>query len=147
MSAAATAPQIRPPASTRPLEVTVDDAPRHLRVVDEPARSLRTLPTFVLSVSLAFAIAFAVVACQVLLVQGQERLDTLHAEIGTEGGRHQELRLEVAEMESPARIVAEATELGMVTPPEVLYLTPAPDEQGRLQEQSGGSDTSGGDEG
>jgi hypothetical protein len=136
VAAPATAPQIRPPASARPLEEAVVDAPRHLRVVDEPARSLRTLPTFVLSVSLAFAIAFAVVACQVLLVQGQERLDTLHAEIGAEGGRHQELRLEVAELESPARIVAAATELGMVTPPEVLYLTPAPDEQGRLSDQA-----------
>jgi cell division protein FtsL len=143
----ATAPQIRPPASARPLEVAVDDAPRHLRVVDEPARSLRTLPTFVLSVSLAFAIAFAVVACQVLLVQGQERLDTLHADIGEQDGRHQELRLEVAELESPARIVAAATELGMVTPPEVLYLTPAPNEQGRLQERSGETDTSGGEQG
>jgi hypothetical protein len=135
MAAPARAPQIRPPATARPVEAAVEDAPRHLRVVDEPARSLRTLPTFVLSVSLAFAIAFAVVACQVLLVQGQERLDTLHADIGDAGGRQQELRLEVAELESPARIVAAATELGLVTPPEVLYLTPAPAEQGRLDEQ------------
>ena len=139
-AAPARAPQIRPPASARPAERYVDAAPRHLEVVGEPARSLRTLPTFVLSVTLAFAIAFAVVACQVLLVQGQERLDPLHAEIGSEGGRQQELRLEVAELESPARIVAAATELGMVTPPEVLYLTPAPDEQGRLQEQADGGD-------
>jgi hypothetical protein len=123
----AAAPLVRPPA--RPVEaapaVTAAE-PRHLRVVDEPARALRTLPTFVLSVALAFVIAFAVVACQVLLVQGQERLDTLESGIAAERGRHQELRLQVAGLESPARIVAAATELGMVTPPEVLYLTPAP---------------------
>ena len=144
-AAPARAPQIRPPASARPAPAAVESAPRHLSVVDEPGRALRTLPTFVLSVTLAFAIAFAVVACQVLLVQGQERLDTLNADIGSEGGRHQELRLEVAELESPARIVAAATDLGMVTPPEVLYLTPAPDEQGRLQEQA--TDDGGGEHG
>lgn len=136
MAAPARAPQVRPPASARPAEARPLDrraAPpaRHLRVVEEPARTLRTLPTFVLSVVLAFAIAFAVVACQVVLVQGQERLDTLEARLGEELGRQQELRLQVGELESPARIVAAATELGMVTPPEVRYLTPAPDEQGR----------------
>lgn len=121
----AAAPQVRPAARPGPVQ-PVASAPRHLQVVDEPDRSLRTLPTFVLSITLAFAIAFAVVACQVLLVQGQERLDTLDSSIDAGRGRHQELRLEVAELESPERIVAAATELGMVTPPEVLYLTPAP---------------------
>lgn len=121
----AAAPQVRPAARPAP-DGPASPAPRHLHVVDEPARTLRTLPTFALSITLAFAIAFAVVACQVLLVQGQERLDTLESGITTERGRHQELRLEVAGLESPARVVAAAAELGMVTPPEVLYLTPAP---------------------
>ncbi len=43
--------------------------------------------------------------------------------------RYDRLRLEVAELESPGRIMAAAQErLGMVPPPGVTYLTPVPAE-------------------
>ena len=115
----------RPAAGDRlrrpPRPVAAPTSRPHLRSCvrpPSPRRRLRTGPTFALGVSLAFAIAFAVVACQVLLVQGQERLDDRPR-------RHRradrpptsELRLEVAELEAPARIVAAATELGMVAAP------------------------------
>ena len=35
------------------------------------------------------------------------------------------LRLQVAQLESPARIVTRAQQLGMVPPPSILYLTAA----------------------
>lgn len=117
----ASAPAIRPPApAARP-----EAAKRpELRVV-EPRRRLRTGPTFALGAVLAFAIAFAVVACQVALVQGQERLDVLDTRIAESTDRYQELRLELAELESPERIIATATaDLGMVSPPAITYLTP-----------------------
>lgn len=119
--APARAPEVRPAAAPEP-----GVARPRLHVVGPPAtrRRLRTGPTFALGASLAFAIAFAVVACQVVLVQGQQRLDQLDAEVAEATDRYQELRLEVAELESPGRIVEAATNLGMVPPPEVTYLTP-----------------------
>jgi cell division protein FtsL len=116
---AATAPAVRPAATPAAAERRAE-----LRVV-EPRRRLRTGPTFALGAILAFAIAFAVVACQVTLVQGQERLDQLDARIASSTDDHQELRLTVAQLESPARIIeAATTTLGMVPPPAITYLTP-----------------------
>jgi cell division protein FtsL len=77
-------------------------------------------------VVLAFAIAIAVVACQVVLVQGQQQLDDLNAEITASTDEYHQLRLEVAQLEAPSRIVeAATTNLGMVPPPEITYLTPS----------------------
>jgi cell division protein FtsL len=116
----APAPAVRPPAVAAPTP-----AKPRLHVVDRPRRRLRTGPTFVLGAVLAAGIAFAVVACQVALAQGQERLDTLDAQIAEATDRYQQLRLDVAELESPARIVdAATTDLGMVSPPAITYLTP-----------------------
>ena len=59
-----------------------------------------------------------------LLVQGQIRLDDLDAQLTTEQARYQQLRKDVAEKESPERIVAAAHERGMVTPEDLVYLQP-----------------------
>ena len=118
----ATAPAVRPPAA--PAAPAEAERRPDLHVV-EPRRRLRTAPTFALGAVLAFGIAFAVVACQVTLVQGQERIDQLDARITESSDRYQELRLTVAELESPARIIeAATTNLGMVSPPAITYLTP-----------------------
>jgi hypothetical protein len=125
----ALAPAVRPPAAPATSPVRRAE-PRHVRphleLVEAPKRRrrLRTGPTFALGAVLAFAIAFAVVALQVVLVQGQQRLDELHTDIAGETDTYNQLRLDVAELEAPARIVAAATQLGLVPPPEVVYLTP-----------------------
>ena len=68
---------------------------------------------------------FALVASHVVLTQGQFRLDRLRSRATAEEARYQRLRLQVAELESPSRIVATAQErLGMVPPPSVTYLSP-----------------------
>jgi len=96
-----------------------------LRVV-APRRRLRTGPTVVLGGLLAFAIAFGLVVAQTELVQGQQQLDRLDQRVADATREHQELRLHVAELESPERIVAAATrDLGMVPPAGVTYLTPS----------------------
>lgn len=97
-----------------------------LKVVPKPRRRLRPGPTVVLGGLLAFGIAFALVVAQALLVQGQQRLDDLQAETEAAVRQQQELRLQVAQLESPARIVEAATRLGMVPPERITYLTPAP---------------------
>ena len=97
-----------------------------LEVVPERGRRLRTGPTVVLGGLLAFAIAFLLVVAQAMLVQGQQQLDDLGTRVADAARRQQELRLQVAELESPTRIVAVATnDLGMVPPAGVTYLTPS----------------------
>lgn len=110
-------------------------APEHLkrpslRVVSHGelsprARQRRTrLAAFAGAVVLALTV-FALVASHVVLTQGQFRLDQLEARAAQEEARYERLRLEVAELESPERIVAAAQQrLGMVPPPGVTYLSP-----------------------
>jgi cell division protein FtsL len=87
-----------------------------------PRLSLRT--GVVLTV-LLFAALFAVAVSHALLIESQVRLDSLGEQVAAEQARYEELRREVAELESPERIVAEAQErLGMVEPNEVVWLTP-----------------------
>ncbi len=68
----------------------------------------------------------ALVASQVVLTQGQFRLDRLQSRAAAEQARYERLRLQVAELEAPSRVVAVAQErLGMVSPPAVTYLSPS----------------------
>jgi len=61
----------------------------------------------------------------VLLAQGQGPVDRLEAQVSAEQAENQRLRLDVATLESPSRIVAEArSRLGMVPPATVVYLPP-----------------------
>ena len=97
-----------------------------LQVVPKRRRKLRTGPTIFLGGLITFAIALALVVAQAMLVQGQQQLDELDGRISEATRRQQELRLQVAQLESPDRIVAVATnDLGMVPPPGVTYLTPS----------------------
>lgn len=79
------------------------------------------------TVSLVALVALAVSACQVLIAQSQFELARLQSDAATAEDRYDRLRLQVAELESPGRIMATAQErLGMVPPPGVTYLTPVP---------------------
>lgn len=91
-----------------------------------PHRPLRLAlwTTAVLTVGTIFGAA----AFHVLLVQSQFRLDRLSDRAAEEQQRYEELRLQVARLAAPERIVATAQErLGMIVPPNVAYLmAPAP---------------------
>jgi cell division protein FtsL len=94
----------------------------------ERVRRRLTPATAVLLTAALFAILLAVAVAHTVLVQGQVRLDELDAQLSTEQARYQELRREVAELESPDHVVAAAREQGMVTPGDLQYLQPtAPD--------------------
>lgn len=81
------------------------------------------------AVSLVAVVALAVSAGQVLIAQSQFELARLQSDAATAEDRYDRLRLQVAELESPGRIMATAQErLGMVPPPGVTYLTPIPSE-------------------
>jgi cell division protein FtsL len=80
----------------------------------------------VAGVLLACGIVFALAGVHVLLTQGQFRLERLQRQDADAQAQYVRLRLEVAQLESPGRIVAEAQErLGMVPPNAVTYLTPS----------------------
>jgi cell division protein FtsL len=90
----------------------------------ERVRRRLTPAAGVVLTAFVFVTLFAVAISQTLLVQGQIRLDGLDRQLATEQARYQELRKEVAEAESPARVVAAAEALGMVTPQDLVYLQP-----------------------
>lgn len=117
------------PLPTRP-EPLRPAAPRHLRVVapSERVRRRLTPATAALATVGLFVVLFAVAVSQTVLVQGQARLDAIDAQLAVEQARYQELRLDVAQLESPTRVVAAAHQQGMVTPDDLVYLQPvAPD--------------------
>lgn len=125
MTAILPEPGLRPAPSDRP-------APRRppLRVVDREYRSparrraRARLLGFLVLVVVAAAL-FGLVASHVALTQGQFELERLRDRAAVEQARYERLRLHVAELESPTRIVAAAQErLGMVPPPGVVYLSP-----------------------
>lgn len=69
---------------------------------------------------------FGVVVFHVLLTQNQFRLDRLQDQALERQAEYDRLRLQVAELESPDRVVADAQQrLGMVPAPKITYLTPA----------------------
>ena len=112
--APAPAPRRRPPLHV----VRPDEGP----VVD---RRRRTRLRITVAVFVAVAGLFGLVASHVVLTQGQFRLQQLETKAAAEQARYERLRLQVAELESPQRIVAAAQErLGMVPPPGVRYLSP-----------------------
>jgi cell division protein FtsL len=102
-----------------------------LRVVtpgERSARSHRRRTRLAVAGGVAFLAAslFGVVVAHVVLTQNQFELQRLQRQSATEQARYERLREQVAELESPSRIVAAAQErLGMVPPPSVKYLTPA----------------------
>jgi hypothetical protein len=72
-----------------------------------------------------FVAVFGVVVFQAFLVQGQARLDHLNGQIATERQTSRQLQLQLAQLDSPARIVTAARALGMIEAGDVVYLQPA----------------------
>ena len=111
------------PAAPRP---TALPRGRHLRVVGPSDRVRRrlTAATGALLTAGLFALLLLVAISHTVLVQGQVKLDAIDQQLVTEQARYQRLRNEVAAMESPARVVDAAQQLGMVTPDDLVYLQP-----------------------
>ncbi|HYZ97217.1 MAG TPA: hypothetical protein VE575_00615 [Acidimicrobiales bacterium] len=126
-----------------------DQRDRHLRVVrpDRRGLGLRLSPRagVVLTV-LLFVALFGVAVSHALLIEGQGRLDALDQQVAAEQARYEELRRQVAELESPQRILAEATEeLGMVPAADPEWLSPerpAPSDDPPGEESPPSPDTS-----
>lgn len=105
--------------------------PLRLAWVRAEGRSLAGVAGTVLFGLLLVAV-LGVVVFQALLVQTQSRLDGLERDLVAEQRRADDLRLTVAELQSPERIAQAAEErLGMIEPGEVLYLQHDADDDAR----------------
>ena len=94
----------------------------------EARRRVRARRTVVAAGALAAVALFGIVIAHVLLMQGQFELERTQRAAATQQAEYDRLRLQVAELESPERIVATAQErLGMVAPPTITYLAPTGD--------------------
>jgi len=104
-----------------------------LRIVVEPVRPSRWAMSVMITAAIA---AFAAVGINVARVEGQRRLDSVHAELAAEQARTDALRRRESKIQSPAEVVRIATEeLGLIpaaapvavaAPPQVV----APPETG-----------------
>jgi hypothetical protein len=75
----------------------------------------------------AVGILFGLVLVHVELTAAEMRLVNLQARAAAAEDTNLKLRLTVSQLESPARIVATAQQLGMVSPPQITYLAAVPD--------------------
>jgi hypothetical protein len=99
----------------------------HLRLVPAARRRLavRLSPRVgVVLTLLLFVALFGVAVSHALLIEGQARLDSLDKQVAAEQQRYERLRIERAGLEAPDRIVAEASEMGLVPAGEVTWITP-----------------------
>ena len=112
-----------------PLRAPPLPAGRHLRVVDEAARrrSRRLRIAVWVFGAVTAASVFVAVAFHVALAQSEFQLNRLSAATAVAQRDYERARLEVADLGSPARIMAGATELGMVYAPNRRVVSLAAD--------------------
>jgi hypothetical protein len=117
---------------------------RHLRVVrphDRARRPLRLTPRAGVTMTvLLFGALFAVAGSHALLIESQGRLDRLDVQAAEEEARYERLRMDVAQMESPERILAEATAQGMVPPADLVWVSPDQPAAGTSASDAGAAD-------
>jgi cell division protein FtsL len=125
----------------------VRSAPRprtrpHLEVV-APPRSRIGAPVVVVVTIVVFVVLLGTAGLNTVIVARQRQLDRVDAQIREGSARNEALQLEVARLESPARIVEQARAAGMDIPDEVTWLAPRPDggAEASTAERAGGPDT------
>jgi len=141
-------PMVGARAPAAPLEAPAEAPQRQLRLVPpRRRRAERRRLAFYGAAAAVAAVCFGLVSLHVLIAQAQFRIDSLQQKAAAEQTRYENLRLAVAELEAPARIVSVAEgELGLVQPASVNYL-PSPRLAGHdaaAGRSSGGPASSGG---
>ena len=103
-------------APRRPLRA-VSNEELALRLRRRRARAMIIMSTLFL-----IAVVCATVLLHVFVDRGQLRLDQIKAQVSTQAGITRSLETQVAHLETPARVVQRAGQLGMVAPHSVTYL-------------------------
>jgi hypothetical protein len=103
----------------------LDEHRRHLRLVREQARRRANGRRLLVSAGIGLLGIFCLglVTFHVLIAENQFTLDRLTQTAATEQAGYEKLRLQVAQLEAPARIVSDAEgRLGLAQPGSVTYL-------------------------
>ena len=110
-------PQVEVAPTRTPLRVLPSD---HL---ERRARRRRARLTLTVAASLVAVSLLGVVAVNVMIAQDQLRLDRLDSQRNAALAHRGQLQLQLAQLQSPARIVAQAEQrLGMVVPSKLTYV-------------------------
>lgn len=124
MTATLTPPRVTLPERDRPGRRRSVPG-RHLRPVERPRQRRSPAVPVLVGSGIVIAALFALAVMHALLISGQLRLDDVRREAAAETEEVRRLRLRVAELEAPDRVLEVARErLGMVAPGEVGYLLP-----------------------
>jgi len=107
-------------ARSQPLALPLPSRGFHV-VIGPRARRRRLGGWIGLSFTLA-AVFFAMISLRVALDRNAFVLDDIRGQIVVEESRYWELRLQVAELQSPERIAGLAEELGMVYPSQIATI-------------------------
>ncbi|WP_426572585.1 hypothetical protein [Aquihabitans sp. McL0605] len=124
---------VRAPRPTPRRAAPPDPAARraHLRVVAPTGRQAlrrrRTGAVFIVAAGLIFGSLMASAIFHGLLVSGQSNLDHMDTELQDQRSQLARERLELADLQSPARIAAEAEKMGMVPADRQHWLSPGTD--------------------
>lgn len=115
------------PGSVRPGPASPEaqEQRNHLRLIrqQESRRANRRRLLVSLGIACVAALCLGLVALHVLIAENQFRLDQLQQTAASEQESYERLRLQVAQLEAPARIVSEAQgRFGMVQPGSVTDL-------------------------
>jgi len=85
------------------------------------ARLIRAMGTTLLATFIVGLVGALVL--HATIIESQRDLDAQRVEIGRLAAETESMRSELAELEAPARIVAEAEDLGMIEAPSIVYIT------------------------
>lgn len=115
-----------PVGSAVPAQPTRAPRPgRHLRPITPLTRRRSPAVPVLVGTGIVLAALFALAVMHALLIGGQIRTDDVQRAVASETEEVHRLRLRVAELESPDRVLEMARDrLGMVPPAEVGYLLP-----------------------
>ena len=115
--------------ATSPRRIAAARGRPHLRVIRGSARKRVTMP---LAIVLVLAV-FAVAGLQAYLGQEGFRMSNLEMELKQAEERYVLLRAEIAELSSPSSLERAASEIGMTTDPDPVFL---PEPQGLPQPEA-----------
>ena len=134
-SARVAAESRRAGALRQPDESVIEGLRSRLRLVDRtaPERRRRGLIVTVLGV---VVVLFAIAGAQTLIVSEQAHIDRVNTRIARAEALSEQLRIELAQLQSPQNITnAATTRLGMIPSPTPVYLQPKPTDDARAGEE------------
>jgi cell division protein FtsB len=98
-----------------------------LRVVDPKRDPIRPARVGTIAGVLLFLALLALAAFQTVLIRAQDHLDDLNSAVAQQTALDQQLKLQLADLQSPEHIAQVARDrLGMIAPKTVTFLEPTP---------------------